>query len=131
MAFHEYFKVFIKLFIDDFSIFSDFKLHLAKLQLCFDKCRKFDISLKPKKCMFLVYSRVILGHVVSKARKSSDPKKISIIVNMPSPKTPKHIQVFNGMAQFYRCFIKNVAFIMAPITKLLCKIEVFAWTAKF
>jgi len=51
--------------------------------------------------MFLVYSSVILGYIVSKARKSFDPKKISIIVNMPSPKTPKDIQVFNGMAQFY------------------------------
>jgi len=44
------------------------------------------------------------------------------------PKTPQEIQVFNGMAQFYRCFIKKIAFIMAPITKLLRKIEVFEWT---
>jgi hypothetical protein len=31
MAFHEYLKVFMKLFLDDFSVFSDFKTHLAKL----------------------------------------------------------------------------------------------------
>jgi hypothetical protein len=34
------------------------------------------------------------------------------------------MQVFNGMAQFYRCFIKNFAYVMAPITKLLKKMEV-------
>jgi hypothetical protein len=51
-------------------------------------------------------------------------------VNMPTLKMPKDILVFNGMAQFYWCFIKNFAFIMVPITKLLHKIEVFAWTIK-
>jgi hypothetical protein len=34
------------------------------------------------------------------------------------------------MAQYYKCFIKDFAFIMAPITKLLCKIEAFKWTIK-
>jgi hypothetical protein len=29
------------------------------------------------------------------------------------------------MAQFYKCFIKNFAFIMAPITKLVKKTEPF------
>ncbi len=32
------------------------------------------------------------------------------------------------MAQFYRCFTKNFASIMAPITKLLIKVEMFEWT---
>ncbi len=44
------------------------------------------------------------------------------------PKTPHKIQVFNGMAQFYWCFIKAFAFVMAPITKLFKKTEVFKWT---
>jgi hypothetical protein len=43
------------------------------------------------------------------------------------PKTPQEIQVFNGMAQIYRCFIKQFAFVMAPITKLLIKTKVFEW----
>jgi hypothetical protein len=49
---------------------------------------------------------------------------------MPLPKTPQEIQVFNGLAQFYRCFIKKIAFIMAPITKLLRKAKVFEWITK-
>ncbi len=46
------------------------------------------------------------------------------------PKISQEIQVFNGMAQFYRCFIKKIASIMAPITKLFKKIEVFKWIEK-
>ncbi len=56
----------------------------------------------------------ILGYMVSKVGKLLDPKKNSIIVNMPTLKMPKNIHVFNGMAPFYWCFIKNFAFIMAP-----------------
>jgi hypothetical protein len=34
-------------------------------------------------------------------------------------------QVFNGMVQFYKCFIKNFTFIMAPITKFMKKMKQF------
>jgi hypothetical protein len=40
---------------------------------------------------------------------------------MPPPKNPQQIEVFNGMAQFYKCFIKKIVAIMAPITKLTKK----------
>jgi hypothetical protein len=49
---------------------------------------------------------------------------------MPTPKTTKDIHIFNGMAQYYQCFVKDFAFIMVPITKLLQKIEAFKWTLK-
>jgi hypothetical protein len=31
------------------------------------------------------------------------------------------------MAQFYKCFIKKIVVIMAPITKMTRKIETFLW----
>jgi hypothetical protein len=31
MRFHEYLRVFMKFFLDDFSVFNDFKMHLTKL----------------------------------------------------------------------------------------------------
>ncbi len=46
---------------------------------------------------------------------------------MPPPKNPHQIQVFNGVAQFYRCFIKHFAIIMALITKLIKKTKTFFW----
>jgi hypothetical protein len=47
---------------------------------------------------------------------------------MPVPTNPQKIQIFNGMLQFYRCFIKNFGFIMALITKLMRKKKSFIWT---
>jgi hypothetical protein len=43
-------------------------------------------------------------------------------------KTPQENQVLNGTTQFYRCFNKKIASIMAPIIKLLRKTKVFEWT---
>jgi hypothetical protein len=47
--------------------------------------------------MFLVFFNVIHDYIMSKEGKLPNPKKIVAIVNMSKPKTPKNIQVFNGM----------------------------------
>jgi hypothetical protein len=46
----------------------------------------------------MVCSRMILGFIVSKEGKLLDPKKIQAIINMPPPRNPQQIQIFNGMA---------------------------------
>jgi hypothetical protein len=74
-TFKDYFRMFMKLLLDDFSMFNDLDTHLPKLWLWFDKCKEFDISLNPKKCMFLVLWNVILGYMVSKEGKLLDLKK--------------------------------------------------------
>jgi hypothetical protein len=129
-TFKDYFGMFMKLFLDNFSVLNNLDNHFPKLRLCFDKCKEFDISLNLKKCMFMVHSCIILGYVVSKEGKLPNLKKILTIVHIPTPETVKDIEVFNGMTQYYRCFIKDFAFIMAPITKLLRKTKAFEWTTK-
>jgi hypothetical protein len=91
----------MKIFLDDFIVYSDMESHLQKLILCFQKCKKYGISLNPNKCAFMVFLRMILGFIVSKEGKILDPKKIQAIINMPPPKNPQEIRLFNGMAQFY------------------------------
>jgi hypothetical protein len=46
----------------------------------------------------MVFSRSILGFIISKEGKIPNPKKVQIIVNMLIPISPQHIQVFNGVA---------------------------------
>lgn len=71
-----------------------------------------------------------MGFIFLKEGKTHGLKNIEIVVKMPVPKTPQEIQVFHGTAQFYQCFIKDFAYFMAPITKLLKKIEAFDWTTE-
>jgi hypothetical protein len=96
-------------------------MHLAKLRLCFQKCKEFGISLNPDKCAFMLFSRMILGFMISKECKLTNPKKIQTIVQMHVPSNPQQIHVFNNMAQFYKHFIKKNSFIMVPITKPMKK----------
>ncbi len=56
-----------------------------------------------------------------------DPKKVKALVKMPIPTTPQESKVFNGMAQFYRRFIKNFVLIMLYVTKLFKKSKVLEW----
>jgi hypothetical protein len=46
----------------------------------------------------MVFSRTILGFIVSKEGKVMDPKFFETLINMPIPTTPQEIQIFNGMA---------------------------------
>ncbi len=83
-ALHEYIDVFIKIFLDDFTIFNNLSTHLEKLRKFLFKC----ISLNLDKCAFMVCFGTILGFIVSKEGKILDPKKIEALVQMLVPKTP-------------------------------------------
>jgi len=72
----------MKIFLDDFIVYSDMDNHLQKFRLCFQKCREYDISMNPKKCAFMVFLGMILGFIVSKEEKLPNPKKIQAIINM-------------------------------------------------
>jgi len=97
-TFKEYLASFMKIFLDDFIMNNYMDNHLQKLILCSQKCKKYGNSLNPNKCAFMIFSAMILGFVVSKEGKLSNPKKIQTIINVPPLKNPQHIQVFNGMA---------------------------------
>jgi hypothetical protein len=73
----------------------------------------------------MVFLKLFLRFIISKEGKTHNPKKIKVLVKIVVPKTPQDIQIYNGMAHFYKCFIRNFASIMAPITKLLSKVKVF------
>jgi len=75
-AFGEYLDSFMKIVLDDFIVYSDMESHLQKLKLCFQKCRKYGINLNLTKCAFMVFSRMILGFIVSKEGKLPYLRKI-------------------------------------------------------
>jgi hypothetical protein len=65
-TFREYLDNFMKIFMDDFMVYNDMESHLQKLIICFQKCREYGINLNLEKCAFMVFSRMILGLIVSK-----------------------------------------------------------------
>ncbi|GKG04110.1 hypothetical protein Tco_0314497, partial [Tanacetum coccineum] len=59
-----------------------------------------------------------------------DPTKIESIKDWASPKTPREIRQFLGLAGYYRRFIKGFSKITKPITKLTQKKVKFDWSEK-
>jgi hypothetical protein len=66
----------MKILMENFIVYSDMETHLQKLKLCFQKCMEYNISSNPKICIFMVFSIVIFGFIVSKEGNISSLKKI-------------------------------------------------------
>ena len=67
-------------YLDDIVIFlKKREEHAFHLKQIFECCRKYGISLNPKKCVFAVTEGKILGDVVSKKGISIDTKMIKAI----------------------------------------------------
>ena len=77
-------------YLDDITIFSKKREeHTSHLKHIFERCRKYGISLNPKKCVFAVIEGKLLGHIVSKKAISIDPERIKAIEQIPLPHNKK------------------------------------------
>ncbi|XP_075481255.1 uncharacterized protein LOC142521968 [Primulina tabacum] len=68
-----------------------------------------------------------LGHVISKAGVSMDPKNVQAITEWLIPKNATDIRSFLGLAGYYRKFVEGFSFIAVPLTKLTQKNSKFIW----
>lgn len=102
--------------------------HLKNLKEVFETCRKFNLKLNPKKCMFFQNNVTYLGHKVTSNGVLPDETKYDIIRNYPQPKSSDDARRFVAFCNYYRRFIKNFAEIARPLNKLLKKNSEFLWT---
>jgi hypothetical protein len=68
---------FIIIYLDDMTVFSKTdEYHIKHLRQTFVKCRKFGLSLNPKKSYFSMTEGNLLGHIVLKEGVKIDPKRL-------------------------------------------------------
>jgi hypothetical protein len=67
--FGKHLDIFMKISLDDLTVYNDMEIHLQKLRLCFQKCKEYNINLNFEKCVSMVFSRVIIGFIISKGVK--------------------------------------------------------------
>ncbi|MCP3683878.1 MAG: RNA-directed DNA polymerase, partial [bacterium] len=116
-------------YLDDVLVWSvTFPEHLENLQKVFDRLDQHNLRLKPTKCCFGQTEVLYLGHMVSKFRLHTDPKKIIDIQKFPELSDQTGVRRFLGMASYYRCYISQFATIASPLHSLL-KIDNFHWTS--
>jgi hypothetical protein len=68
---------FILIYLDDVTVYSKYdEEKIFHLRHVFEKCRKFGISLNPKKILFRLEEGKLLGHIISKDGIKIDPSRI-------------------------------------------------------
>lgn len=76
---------FLEVYFHDWTVFGLVKKHVSNMRMMFDTCRKHQISLSLKKCMFFFPFGIFLGHNVCQQGLMVDRAKIAVIINLESP----------------------------------------------
>jgi len=118
----------VLVYIEDVIVFSKKnKDHLSHLRAVLEQCRKFGISLNPKKLVFAVEQGKLLGFIVSKDGMIIDPKITQAIANLPPPSSKKSMQSFLGKINFVRRFIPSFFEMVGPLKNLIKNNVLYRW----
>jgi hypothetical protein len=122
---------FVVIYLDDITVFSrSDKEHFHHLKKVFLKCRRFGLSLNPKKSLFAMEEAKLLGHIVSTDGVKIDPSRVEAIQALYFPRSKKEVQSFLGKINFLRRFIYNFDELVKNITDMLKKGKEVKWTAE-
>jgi hypothetical protein len=127
VAFKKFIHQFLEVYLDNWTVYSLLKYHVEFLCLMLERCRKLQISLNIKKCIFETPFGILLGHIVCKQGLLVDPAKIVVIVNLPPPKIVRQLRVTLGHIGYCRKFIKGYAQITTPMENILRKYTKLQW----
>jgi ribonuclease HI len=118
----------IVVYLDDVTVYSKNKNdHLSHLRVVLLRCRKYDISLNPKKSIFAVEQGKLLGFIVSSDGMIIDPKRTQVIAKLPPPTTKKSMQSFLGQINFMRRFVPSFSEMVRPLQNLIKKDTQYLW----
>ena len=129
IAFAKEIHDFLVVYLDDLTPFSKSdEQHLKHLRQVFITCRKYGISLNPKKSLFGLEEGKLVGHIISKDGTRIDPDRIQGILQVPHLRNIKELQAFLGKINFLRRFIPNLAELIRLLNNMLKKDSKVKWT---
>lgn len=120
---------FVVIYLNEIIVFSKSnEENLYNLKKTFEKCRRFWISLNPKKSIFYLEEGKLLGHIVSREGVRIDIARVQDVKKIPLPRSNKDIHKFLGKINFLRRFVSNYAEIVIESTNMLKKENEVHWT---
>jgi hypothetical protein len=115
-------------YLDGVTVYSKNKEdHIQHLTRIFERCRKYDISLNPKKTIVWVKEGKLLGHIISQVDTRIDPEQIRAIAQLPLPHNKKTMQSFFEKINFVRKFTLDFTKTIKSLQKMICKDVEFKW----
>ena len=103
-------------YFDDIIIGGDTKeQHDERLHKFLNKAAEIGLSLSSKKCCFGSTSLSWLGHIIENGTRRPDPERLKGFLNFPTPKSPKMLQRYIGIAVYHSQWIPKFSETMAPL----------------
>jgi len=118
-------------FVDDVLIRTETeKGHDELVEEVLKRLEENDLYVKPEKCAWKVQKVNFLGVVMGEEKIEMEENKVAGVLNWPTPKTVRDVRKFLGLANYYRCFVKDFAKLAQPLNNLTRKEEKWKWEDK-
>ena len=118
LVFQPYFGKSIRVYIDDFCIYSSWVLHLARIDEGLSRLAQMGGQLNMAKCHIGETQVTLLRHVVSAVGIQVDPSKVSAILLLSSPTTVKELTSFIQKVRYFGRFIHQLSQLALPLQRL-------------
>ncbi|KAI5152754.1 hypothetical protein ENBRE01_2980 [Enteropsectra breve] len=120
---------FVKIFLDDFLIFSNSENEHAKhLDTVLTIAQQHNLTLSFEKSSFFKDSVKFLGHIISEKGIKPDISRVEGLKQFNSPKTRRQLLQLLGLMNWYRPFIPGLSKTIQPLTTKTSKNIRFTWT---
>ena len=120
----------MEVYIDDMLVKSTTaELHIAHLSEAFQILRNYNMKLNPAKCAFGVSAGKFLGFIVNHRGIETNPDKIKVVLDMPSPSGIKEVQRLTRRIAALSRFVSRASDKCQPFFQVLKK--AFQWDAKY
>jgi len=115
-------------FVDDVLVGTEIKEgHNEIVEEILKRLEKNNLYVKPEKCMWKVRKVPFLGVVMGEEKIEMEEEKVGGVLKWPTPQCVRDVRKFLGLANYYRCFFKDFAKVVLPISRLTRKDEKWRW----
>ena len=109
-------------YLDDiFVLGKSFKGHLLNIRKALLRLKKYNLKLKPQKCILFQTEVTFLGRLFGQNGISIDPGKIEPVKKWPVPRNIQELQSFLGFVNYHRDHIKDFAVMTESLYDLTWK----------
>ena len=117
-VFQPYFGKSIRVYIDDFCIYSSLVLHLVRVDEGLSRLAQMGGQLNMDKCHIGKTQATLLGHLVFGAGIQVDPSKVSALLALSSPTIVRELASFIQKVRYFGRFIHQLSQLPLPLQHL-------------
>lgn len=119
----------VLVFMDDILIYTKtLEEHVQQVQLVFQVLNQHHFMLKRSKCVFAQHELEHLGHVILGQGVVTEPSKIEVVPQWPTPASHKELRGFLRLTGYYRRFIQHYGKLSQSLSQMLKKRCRLQWT---